>query len=294
MKQKIIASSLGLIISILLLIVSDPKIPYLDANADRYFESAMSKAIVAYGTASVINASVSVIKESEIQLEPAGIGLSLAMGQVLDPVDDMVERLSDILITAIASLGTQKVIFEIGNTFIPKLLAILILILSVFVWIESDKINKFKKKLIRLTIILLAARLFLPTSALINDIIYESYFEPRITESGEKLDFYSKEIDKLERVDIPKNAGWWDTLQESAKALAKTTVQFKEAFVAVIDNLGNIIDTLLTLLWLYLGLFVIQVILLPLIMFLALVKITNSLFETSLPYMIKSKGDKMK
>lgn len=77
----------------------------------------MTKAGVAYGVCRVVNASVSAIKESQIQIEPAGLGVSLAVGQVLDSLDDMTERASDILVTAIVSLGIQKIVYELclGN-----------------------------------------------------------------------------------------------------------------------------------------------------------------------------------
>ena len=88
-------------VAIMLFILPGLKLPYLDQKADTYFSEAMTKAGLAYGVCRVINASVSVIKESQVQLEPAGLGVSLAAGQLLDPLDDMTERASDILVTAI-------------------------------------------------------------------------------------------------------------------------------------------------------------------------------------------------
>jgi len=70
---------------------------------DAYFREAITKAGVAYATCRVLNASVSIVKDSSLQLEPAGVGISLAVGQALDPIDDMTERLSDVLVTAITS-----------------------------------------------------------------------------------------------------------------------------------------------------------------------------------------------
>lgn len=85
------------------------RIPLLDQKANAYFSETITQAGIAYGVCRVVNASVSVVKESQLQIEPAGIGVSLAAGQVLDPLDDMTERVSDILITAIISLGMLRV-----------------------------------------------------------------------------------------------------------------------------------------------------------------------------------------
>ena len=55
-----------------------------------------------------INATVSVIQQSSVQLEPAEIGLSLAVGQIVDPINDMVEKLLNVLVMSITSLGSKS------------------------------------------------------------------------------------------------------------------------------------------------------------------------------------------
>jgi hypothetical protein len=94
------------------------RIDRLDAVADQYFEDSVTKASVAYGTSRLINAGVSVVKDSSVQLQPAGLGISLAVGQVLDPLDDLNERLSSVLVTAIISLLAQKICYEIAQEFV--------------------------------------------------------------------------------------------------------------------------------------------------------------------------------
>lgn len=108
MKEKNIKSVVALVVTFLLFFVSDIRLPFLDSNADEYFESAMSKAAVAYGTTRVINASISILKESEVHAEPGGIGISIAAGEILDPIEDMTERVSDVLVTAIVSLRSSE------------------------------------------------------------------------------------------------------------------------------------------------------------------------------------------
>ena len=136
-KRKILRSSVGVMIAIVLLFSSGSKIPVLDTMTDAYFRDAITKAGVAYATCRVINASVSIIKDSTLQLEPAGVGLSLAVGQALDPIDDMTERLSNVLVTAITSLGVQKLAYEISVSFAPPILAIFLFAMSILMWFEA-------------------------------------------------------------------------------------------------------------------------------------------------------------
>ncbi len=102
-KQTAIKSIIGILLSIILFFSSGVQIPVLDSTADSYFKDSITKAGVSYGVCRVINATVSVIQESSVQLEPAGIGLSLAVGQIIDPINDMAERLSNVLVK---TLGT--------------------------------------------------------------------------------------------------------------------------------------------------------------------------------------------
>jgi hypothetical protein len=294
MKDKIIKSVIAITAAFLLFFIPDIKLPYLDSNADEYFETAMSKATVAYGTTRVINASVSVLKDSEVHAEPGGIGLSLAIGEILDPIDDMTERVSDVLITAIVSLGIQKLICEIGISIVPKLLAIIIVLYSILAWTSYKRADSINQFLVRLGIIILVVRLFLPFSALVNDILNYSYFDARLDSAKVQLEYYTSEITTVIDLEFPEGEGVWETIRNSADFLKKTSIKFKDALVAIVDNASDIVESLLQLTWLYFGLFVIQVILLPMLMFWLMVKLINNIFDTNIPLIIKHSAIKSK
>lgn len=292
MKDKIIKSVIGLVLAIVLFVLPDIRIPILDSNANDYFENAITKASLAYATTRVINASISVLQESQLQIEPAGIGITLAVGQVLDPVNDMTERLSDVLVTAIVSLGIQKLAFDIGISVVPKMLAIILFILTILIWFKSENIAMVNKGLLRFAFLVIVIRLFLPFSSLANDFLNANYFEEKITDAKTNLEFYSKEIDSMSALDLPEEEeGIWGAIKSSALFLGQKAVEFKDALLSVVDNVGSIIESLVELTWLYVGLFVFQVILLPLIMFWLLMKLVNGLFRTNFPSLIYHSRD---
>ena len=53
-------------------------------------------------------------------------------------------------------------------------------------------------------------------------------------------------------------------------------------------------ESLLQLTWIYFGLFVIQVILLPMLMFWLMIKLINNIFDTDLPVVIKHPASRSK
>jgi hypothetical protein len=277
-KQTATKSAIGILLSIVLFFSSGVQIPELDSTADSYFKDSITKAGVSYGVCRVINATVSVIQESTIQLEPAGIGLSLAVGQIVDPINDMVERLSNVLIMSIASLGVQELAYEISITIVPQILSILLLFLSFLIWFKNARVLKIQNILMSVMVIAAIARFCLPISSVANEFLQETFFEDKIIAANEKLTASTADIGQLEDVAVPKLDGFLGTIGNSASYLKEKSVDFKNTIQVIMENKSVIIENLLRLTFLYLGIFVIQVLVLPLLMFWFLMRIVNSLF----------------
>jgi hypothetical protein len=289
-RQKIGISAIGALVAILLFYYPALKLPVLDGTTDVYFREAITKAGVAYATCRVVNASVSIVKESSLNLEPAGLGVTLAVGQALDPIDDMTERLSDILVTAITSLGVQKLAYEIGVSLAPSIVAAFLLIFSILIWFENEILITMRNTIIRFVLLILIARLALPIAAIANNYIQEHFFAENISNANKELAVGSAELDRLREFSLPEIEGTLGTIKNSASFIQRKSVEFKDAVVATVSNSGNIIENLLKLSFLYVGFFLIQVIALPIIVFWLLVKFTNSLFGTNVPVVLHHSG----
>ena len=278
--QKTIRSTAGIIAAVLLFLSPGLTIPGLDRATDSYFREAITKGGISYAACRVINASVSIIKESSLHLQPAGVGLSLAVGQALDPIDDLTERLSDVLVTAITSLGVQKLAYEIGISLAPPVLAVFLLLLAVLVWLKSTKLVFLHKTVMRFALLIVIARFFLPISSFINDFINTNFFNPQIDAVNKKLAIDSRELDKLKDISLPEG------ILGTASFLKEKSGDFKKALAAAANNMGGMIESLLTLTFLYVGILLIQVVFLPLLTFFFLRKIINALFMVQLPKVI--------
>jgi hypothetical protein len=277
-KKTFVKSVIGILLSSVLFFSSGVQIPVLDSTADSYFKDSITKAGVSYGVCRVVNATVSVIQQSTIQLEPAGIGLSLAVGQIVDPINDMVERLSNVLVMSIASLGVQELAYEISITIVPQILAVLLLFLSFLLWSKNTRVVQLQKILMSVMVIAAIARFCLPISSIANEFLQETFFEDKIVAANEKLTASTADIDQLEDVSVPKLDGFLGTIGNSATYLKEKSVDFKNTIQVIMENKSVIIENLLRLTFLYLGIFVIQVLVLPLLMFWFLMRIVNSLF----------------
>lgn len=285
--RKIYLSLLGVMLATTLFFSAGFEVPGLDKCTDKYFTKSISKAGLAYATCRIINGSISIIQNSDLNLEPAGVGVSIALGQILDPIDDMTERLSDVIVTAIVSLGIQKLAYEISLSYAPPILSILLFILSLLIWFKNKKIKSFQKTVIRIAFVVLIVRFCLPISSIANNFLHENFFEVQITETKDNLGLFTVELDEFTTFSLPEIDGILGTIKNSSSLLMNKSAAFKNALMSMVDNMGDIIANLVKLTTLYVGVFLIQVIILPLAVFWLLIKMTNSLFSTNFPVIVQ-------
>lgn len=278
-RQKAIASSAGIFIALLLLFFDGLRLPGLDTKADSYFQDAITKGGVTYATCRVINGSISVIKESSLHLEPAGVGVSLALGQALDPVDDMIERLSNILVAAITSLGVQKITYEMSISLAPPVLAFFLLALSTLLWFKNEKIKSYQNLTMRLGLFIVIARFCLPISSIANEHIHENFFDQQIIEAKKELAAGTSQLDEFTEFTLPEVDGIVNTIENSTSFLKQKSIALNNSLTEFAGNMGEITENLLRLSFLYVGIVLIEVIVLPLLVFFFLVKLVNTIFQ---------------
>lgn len=77
---------------------------------------ALKRALVTFAVARGINGAISVAQGTELAIEPAGVGVVLSVGQILDPINDLIERFSAIMLIATSSIGLQNLLLRITST----------------------------------------------------------------------------------------------------------------------------------------------------------------------------------
>ena len=111
--MRINRKALIAILITLLVAVSSSRL--LDDYVDDYTTGAIKNAALTYATARGINALVSMMQSSEIE---AGVGIvsgSMTIGELLDPLNDMIERFSTVMTWVLASLAAQKVLLLLAS-----------------------------------------------------------------------------------------------------------------------------------------------------------------------------------
>lgn len=82
----------------------------LDQAALTQVDAGWKRALATFAAARALNAVISVAQGTEMALQPGGLGVTLAPGQVLDPINDLIEQFSTLMLFAAAAFGAQRVL----------------------------------------------------------------------------------------------------------------------------------------------------------------------------------------
>jgi hypothetical protein len=197
----------------------------LDRYGEAYLDRAMTQAVAAFAIARGINAVLSVAKGSEVSVEPFGVGVSLAVGQILDPVDDLIERFSLVMLIAIVALGVQKLLLALGGTVAVNLfLSALAAVVLVSIWRPLWFRPAIARGAVHLLIVSVVLRFLMVTVALASDVVHSGLIGEQVQQTTEQLAIAEDRMTRLaddvaaESNVVPAGevarAPWWTRLDE--------------------------------------------------------------------------------
>jgi hypothetical protein len=162
-----------LAVSLMLALAVAAWISPIDQRAGQSLETGLARAFVTFATARGLNSAISLAQGTEIT---AGVGVSatFSVGQVLDPVNDLVEQFSDLMLLATVSFGVQQVLLNMGQHSVIKLLLTALLV-AWAVW--SLRGRSSPPWLNGLLILLLMARFAIPLASLGTDAVFRVFLE---------------------------------------------------------------------------------------------------------------------
>jgi len=192
------------------------------AHVDTAFKRALAAAAIARG----LNGVISVAQGTELGIQPAGVGVNFSPGEILDPINDLVERFSWIMLLASSSLGVQKILLEMsewqGLLFAVALVALLLIASHFF-----SNSARAKAVLGRLFLLLLLLRFMMPLIALANDFVYRTFLESNYIESSAALRSAQQAIGEINS-EVSSDA-------KAPESVVERAVVFYKNFVDKID-----------------------------------------------------------
>lgn len=281
--HKLGALGIGILVAMIVLISS---IGVADRQSEVYVDESLKQALLVYGTARALNATISVLQSAKTPF--------VNVGESLDPVNDLVERFSSVMEIAIGSLVIQKVLVAVTSHVVFKVAfacAGVLLVLSLLY--RSGRYALFPS---RIFLTLLFLRFAVIGALLLNGVVDQTFIASQVNKEFAELRKGTGEIKTATPVAeerppaapsdgaSPQQSGFVrkiiDALKGGADAVVETvttTVQsmnpklVMEKFAAVIPNLLNLM-----------AVFILKSVLLPLFFFFMLKKAIFAMWNTRL------------
>lgn len=183
---------------VLLLVAALSVTPFIDQRAAADYEQLFQRAFVTFALARTINGVISVVQGTEIALQPAGVGVTLTPGEILDPVNDLVERFSWIMMGATISLGVQNVLLDVSAWWvIQALVSALAAWMLIRIWYPGQGSQSRRVILKRVFLSLLFIRFAVPVMLIGNDLLYQQFLEERYQQSTEVITEAGRELEQI-------------------------------------------------------------------------------------------------
>lgn len=242
-----------LILSIFIIFASSSVV--VNENAKDVIDKSFNQALIVFGSAKALNAVISLAQGTEINLP----FVVVAIGEVLDPINDLVEQFSLIMLASLVSLGIQKILLNfVSNDFFNLTFIISILVFNIFLFLKFKNIESIKNMALKLTLILLFLRFSIPFIAYLNEYSYDYFIKPQynIEQLNETILNTKDEISKINLESVEeKESGFFEKFRQKFDMTfyEKKVDEYKDA---VDSSSDNIVDLIIV--------FIFQTILLPL------------------------------
>ncbi len=240
-----------------------------DTKANEQVDAGLKRAAATYASARLLNGAISVVQGTQISAAPAGMGMTFAPGEVLDPLNDLVEQFSQVMLVAMVAFGVEKVLLTVGASWMISLTVSLVAGVWAILYVRGLTGPRW---LARLLMVLLVTRFAMPVSLIGTEAIFQQFMASDYQESQEVLKSVQGEASTLGATGAVEKQGVWEKFKSA------TVDAFAEAR-ANLENLKRAAENAVERIIKLMAIFVLQTIVLPVFFIWVLLSIGRGAFE---------------
>jgi hypothetical protein len=234
----------------------------LDGRAQAATDRVFRQALITYAAARSLDAAVSLAEGTELALEPGGIGVTISAGEILEPLDDLVEQFSSLLLVSATSLGLQSLLLRASAWGILTALLLAFLVARVVIAFVPERVPAgVRTAVARGATLLLLARFAVPLYAVTTTFVFERFLQPGQEEAVQALEATTTDVNELEQLDeeeidpglVGRVSRWFSGAMER--------LDVSERVEALRERVGEVVNQVVHLL----VVFVLQTLVLPLV-----------------------------
>lgn len=265
----------------------------LDAMALQYSKDGLARALATLTVAQGMNAAISLFQSVSLDVQ-VFVGVGFHPGVVLNPLVDLLEQFSTLMLAATLSFATQRLLIEevVSASSVCWLLTFLVVACGVIRWQNWTQLSWLSN----LTVGLLCLRLVVPAMAIVSEATYVSLLASQYNTSQNEIKTADAEIQDVDAKDAKNQAteGPVDKFVskvvqrvESMKKKADQATEIVREIETLKKKVGGVVKHLVRLA----AVFIVQTIVLPLLFLWLMLRLYHVL-STLLLYPRKSNDRK--
>ncbi|MDN5108428.1 hypothetical protein PJV93_11535 [Aliarcobacter butzleri] len=230
----------------------------IDESAKKMVDESFKQAVIVFGSAKALNGVISLAQGTEINLP----FVVVAIGQILDPINDLVEQFSLIMLASLVSLGIQKILLNfVTNEIFNYILFAFIIIFNIWLFKRFTNDDKIRTLFFKITFIFIFLRFSIPMISYVNDFTYNYFVKPQynIEVLNDNILKVTDDVSKINQDTIEQK-------QEESSFFGKITEKFDFSFYEKkVDEYKNAVDNSSEYMIDLIIVFIFQTILLPIV-----------------------------
>ncbi len=231
------------------------------------FKRALAVAAIARG----FNGVISVAQGTEVAVQPVGIGVTLTIGEILDPLNDLVERFSALALVASVSLGLQLTLGQmVTSPWLSGLLSIAVLAYLVVLWRPAGAASGSSKligRVLQVLGVVVFLRFLLAAMLLLTHAVDQAFLAAKQDEAVASLSSASNSIEQLQQQSTDtrlgaEGEGFFDRTGAQLRDFldsSRQTLDLKQQLAEVEAQVENSVEEIINLI----VIFLLQTLLLP-------------------------------
>ena len=238
--------------------------------AQEQVDAGLSRALVSFASARTLNALISVIQGTEVAIQPLGVGVTLTLGQILDPLNDLVERFSDLMLSASVAFGIQKVLLAVTSNWVVSLLVTAL----AAVWAMLHLWRGAPLWLSRALVIVLMIRFAVPVVTIGSDFIFTKFLAQEYDSSQQSIVAVTGQSEKLAQ-QSPATSTDRSFVEQLKDRIAAPIKEVKDRYEAIKMSLEQITVRIINLI----VIFLMQTIVVPMVLFWVLLRVAGGVLS---------------
>lgn len=168
------------IVTLLIVMVAFSWLDPIDTQATEQVDTGLKRALITFAAARALNGAVSVVQGTEVSAQPLGFGVTLSIGQILDPINDLIEKFSDLMLLASIAFGVQKFLLAVGASWIIALAFSIAALGWCYLYLTNKQCPPW---LARTVTVLVIARFAIPVALVGSGLVFDGFLKTTYDQS---------------------------------------------------------------------------------------------------------------